>query len=390
MQRDDALIRAIYDGALRPESFDAILQEISERVGAYGAMVFDCRMIGQRRQVGVQHLSTVYDPAAVQAYIEGYNDYEVSDQDRFADLSSTGDEVNLIHDRALLRPGQNELPANVRAMARRGVVARYGALLSKENFNTDRFAFQFVEGHPLPNPEQLAWAESILSHLAKSLSIGRAIGAHRQIEVALSRFLDDLSFGVGVVSPNGTLILANAEFRRIAQDNHQVHLDSQNRLSFRGGSVPAGLRSLMVDDTAHGRFGARPRREAVFLPVTDGEQDEAGNGLFIEVCPLDDHPQLDRFGPGTRLVSILDSQRSQNINIDVVARYFPLSKSEVAVLGLLSSGYSNAEIADMRNRSVETVNSQLKSLLRKTNSRNRTELVKVALNLGAVMGSDPE
>jgi len=136
---DHDLIQRIYDASIDRSRYREVLQEIAERTGVYGAMVFDCTRDQERRTVGIQFLSSVYDPAAIAEYAEQNNDSEVEDQDRFADLSSTGNEINLIHDSELYT-GNYTQRENVAAMRRRGVGGRFGALLSKEVWNT-RVAF---------------------------------------------------------------------------------------------------------------------------------------------------------------------------------------------------------------------------------------------------------
>lgn len=383
MQQDHALIQDIYDAALRPSAMPDVLQRICDRVGAYGAMVFDCQNHGNARQVGLQYVSSSWERDAVLHYLDMFNAEEVSDQDRIADLSSVGNEVNLIHDKRLynahVRPGPN-----VQAMLGYQVSDRFGALLSKETWNMDRFAFQYLIGTPLPDPDQILWAEGILGHLAKAMSIGRTFANQRTLDQALINFLDLLPVGVAVVDARGHTQFANVEMRRIAQDSPSVNIAANGAFSFHTVSGDPEIGALMTHDEAHGRHGARPRREAVFLP---GETQD--NGLFVEICPIESHPELDKFGAGARLISILDSALSHSINTDILGQFFPLSKSELLVLDLLTQGHSNTEIAEIRARSVETVNSQIKSLLRKTSSRNRTELVKVAVGLSVVSGKGP-
>lgn len=381
MSNDHALVQDIYDAALSPDRLPDVLQEMCDRIGAYGAMVFDCTMQNGTRQVGLRHLSRVYDADFVQAYVDEYNAAEVADQDRLADLSSTGDDINLIHDKRLYT--NTVLPGpNVDAMRRRGVSDRFGALLSKESWNTDRFAFQFAIGSPLPDPETVSHAEQTLSHLAKSLSMGRNMVQMQALNHALTGYLDGLPIGVAVVGAQGHLHFANTEMMRVAQDNAALTITPAKQFRFDDADAKAALMRLMTDEQAHGTCGARPRHEAVFVKNMDD------NGLFIEICPLSKHPELEGFGNGTRLITVLDSTVAHAVNADVVARFFPLSASEIAVLDMISQGHSNSEIAEMRDRSVETVNSQLKSLLRKTNARNRTELVRVAVGLSAVSPSD--
>ncbi len=379
MHDDHELIQKIYDAAMDPAAFSDVLQQIADQTGVYGAMVFDCTQHGKERRVGLQFLSSVYEPEQILQYASENNANEVTDQDRFADLSSSGNEINLIHDERLYSDAYQRR-TNVEAMRRRGVGGRYGALLSKEVWNMDRFAFQTLVGAPLPTAEKLAWAERILAHLAKSITIGRSLSQQQTLGIAMTQYLDKLPIGFGILDRSGKLVFSNQEFERISQDNEQVSVTRDGHLTFNAAAQSAELSALLHGEDAHGRFGARPRREALYV-ASDEDM-----GLFIEICPISEHPEFDRFGSGTRLISIFDGAASHQIDPETVTRFFPLSKSEVSVLGMVSEGYSNTQIAEMRTRSVETVNSQLKSLLRKTAARNRTELVRVAMGVSMFSG----
>ncbi|MGY5452809.1 helix-turn-helix transcriptional regulator [Agarivorans sp. MS3-6] len=63
--------------------------------------------------------------------------------------------------------------------------------------------------------------------------------------------------------------------------------------------------------------------------------------------------------------------RCRDVNVAMEA----LTETEWQVLLLLIEGYDGAEIACLRNKSKETIRSQIKSLLRKTGSRNQNQLI---------------
>jgi DNA-binding CsgD family transcriptional regulator len=59
-----------------------------------------------------------------------------------------------------------------------------------------------------------------------------------------------------------------------------------------------------------------------------------------------------------------------------------LSKKEIEILQLLSSGKSEKEIANIQSRSVHTVKTHLKNIRTKLNCNKNTELVKFAIETG--------
>lgn len=377
------LVTRIYDCAMGPQEWPSVLQDIAHASGAFGAMIFDCEWRGATERVALRYCSAVYDTALVGWYVETHNAPEVCDQGRFAQLSSLGDEVNLIRCDDLY-PSRAELEskANMQAMMQFGVHYRAGALLSKDTAAMDRFALQFrKEQGPIAEPARLL-AQSLLPHVAKALSIGRAFQENKEQTQALARTLEAVPFGIGVIKAAGDILYANAEFRALCDE---FRLMRSAKAVLRVETLPLAMQSLLRSARDHGKFGARPLREAAFLP---GRIESTG--LFIEISPISSHPEMDRFGEGTFLVSLLDSQRAHAINPDIVKRFFPMTDSEMAVLELVVKGHTNSEIADLRGRSLETVNSQMKSLIRKSGTRNRTELVRVAVSLSVASMNSPK
>jgi len=61
-----------------------------------------------------------------------------------------------------------------------------------------------------------------------------------------------------------------------------------------------------------------------------------------------------------------------------------LSERERVIVGLVTCGFDNREIARMENVELSTVRSQLHSIMGKLNCRNRTQLAMVALFAGLV------
>ena len=62
----------------------------------------------------------------------------------------------------------------------------------------------------------------------------------------------------------------------------------------------------------------------------------------------------------------------------------PLTPKELEVLRLMSSGFSNQEIADALFRSTGTIKNQVSSILAKLDTRDRTRAVLKALELGVI------
>lgn len=374
--QDSELIAKIYDCASHPKLWGDILQEIADRADAYGGMIFDSCRTSKGERIGLYSCSSVYDPNVALHYARKHNDYEIIDQAKFARLSSDGDEVNLIRCEALAddRMALEKQP-NVRAMMEMGIHYRAGALLSKETSSMDRFALQFTHSNGPITQDELEWVETILLHVSKSLSIGRVLNSQKQEIDAKTAVLARLPFGVAIVSAGKELLSANPEFMRIAEE---CNLLARGGRGLSVDRLPDDMRRMLGGISAHGTKGSRPRKEAVYLPFDDGEF-----GVFLEISPTTPDAGAVTGSHSSFVVTALDSRKSHEIDAEAIAKYFPLSPSEKLVLEMVVRGNTNSEIAQERGRTVETVNSQLKALLRKSGSRNRTELVRVAVSLSS-------
>jgi len=135
---------------------------------------------------------------------------------------------------------------------------------------------------------------------------------------------------------------------------------------------------LVCDDAAHGHFGARARREAIVIELA-----RPGTALFIEICPIETSPSMGTLGQGCRLVTLIDTSRQVNCDTGRLQSFYQLSATEASILELVAEGRTNSEISEIRNRSPDTIKTQMKALMRKTNSQNRTDLVHMIHNLSS-------
>ena len=75
---------------------------------------------------------------------------------------------------------------------------------------------------------------------------------------------------------------------------------------------------------------------------------------------------------------------------DTIREAFQLTSAEIDIVRALVEGLSVNEIAEARGRSVETVRSQLRSILAKTQTKTQAELIRITLNLMDVIGVSPK
>lgn len=330
------------------------------------------------------HLSADYNAKALEAYLARFADHEFDDQLLFERTSMLSDGVELIGDDTVSHSG---IPLSARPNARFlrafGLRNRAAALLNKDDPSRDRFSVQFAAHRGPITAAEIAQANLVLPHLAKALAVARHFQALCESRTIALSSLDRLRVGVAITDRGGRLIFENNEFRRIADDRGVIGRDRAGKLTLRQAAAQARLAGLLSDVYGHGRFGARPRKEAVIV-----DNGGAVSGVCVEVCPLSRAEEVSAAPVDGYLVTCLDTGTTLNLDLTAMSRAFRLTRAEERILGHLTDGHPNARIAELSSRSVETINSQVKTLLAKTGCENRTQLVRLASALCQRMTMD--
>lgn len=272
---------------------------------------------------GVVFLSRGADAGAMARYLAAHSVAEGRDQARFAQRSA-GRVVIRCDDLATSRAALGGQP-HITALLQMGVTHRAGAGLGGG-------AVLVLHFHRAPMAEaRRRQVQRLLPHLA----MARGFAAVQAQNQALGAVLDRLNYGVAIVRVQGDVVLCNRVFLALAA-RHGLLMRQRLAVRLGAGSVA----------------------------VT--------GGLFLEVSPL----------AGDYLVSLWDS--APVIDAQRMREVFGVTKAEGLVMDLVVKGHTNAEIAVLRDRSLETINSQLKALMQKSGSRNRTDLVRMAVSLSSI------
>jgi DNA-binding CsgD family transcriptional regulator len=386
MDADDIdLIARIYDTALDPDVWPDLMLRVAHKLGAAGAFIFELRLDDRNPQITSRIFSSNYRPEVVSFYLKQFNAQEIIDQGRFAQLSQKGNAVDLISD-VMLRSNLNELlnQPNVAFMVQHGIKHRAGALLNKDLVNVDRFAVQYSNDHGPITGEEIKKAGMFLPHIAKVIGLARPLEEQLVAKGIFEEVLRNIGQGVAILSPRGTMLYANMEFERCLSEHNIFRKSASGVLQMVDSKTTSDqtkhYHDLVANEQSHGVFGARARKEAVVIDLP-----RSGTALFIEICPVEASARTGKLGAGCRLVTVIDTSRNVHCDGERLRSFYQLSASEIEILELVAQGHTNLEISEIRNRSQDTVKTQLKTLMRKTNSQSRTELVHMIHNLSSTI-----
>ena len=373
------LILKIYDAALDPRLWPNVLSEFSDKIRSFGAIVFEVDNVNGISFARALHISDRYSQAAVDYYIEKHKELEIADQNAFARNARMSDEIELISDSVLASTEAELLQRdNQQMLMDYGIRYRQGALLNKDFLSKDTFAIQYAPEAHQHLEESTAEAAIIVPHIAKALNLSRPIRALSSKISQVAHALDRLKVGICILDDKNRVVLKNAEFERQCEFSQVFQIDAKGRFHIMDPNVANDFERMRIDKSFHGRFGARPRKEALW--------DEANNSrrsFCVEVCPIEGNDELGLSNLSGSLIISTDCSIDYGIDTHTICEMFNLTGAEARILQMLQTGDTNKEISDRVERSSETVKKQIASILGKTNCRNRTQLVRMVTNINA-------
>lgn len=150
----------------------------------------------------------------------------------------------------------------------------------------------------------------------------------------------------------------------------------RNRIMATNASQQARLRALIGRAISAAQASATPPAEAIAL-----ERGCDRRPLFVRVLPLSVELTSEKAPAGHALLLITDPDGVLKDPSHLLKSLFSLTNAEIEVAATLRAGFTLAEIAVVRGVSLETIRSQLKSLLQKTNTRRQSDLIRLLTTL---------
>ncbi|MEX0308393.1 MAG: LuxR C-terminal-related transcriptional regulator [Ruegeria sp.] len=365
----------IYDAAADTELWPEVLQKIAWQVGAVGCIVFEWQEFLNKRKLAVSAASSFYEVPQIEKYIARFCVEETRDQDIFEAHSLKTDQINLIQD-DVLAPTISELRAlsNVATLEKLGIRHRAAGLLNKDNSAQFRFSTQLGLDRGRLSEEEQNVIGQILPHVAKAFDLGRPVAQLARVHQSLLAAMDRLIIGVCILDSRGNLVVENEEFRRQRDEYRVFYFDKSGTLRLFKTEWEQRFEALQRDVFNHGKFGARPRKEAIAA--------DENVYLCVEVVPLHNSSEIGTKSFDGFIVYSSDTSKPLNCQTLPIRHTFGLSETELSLVDAIALGLTNTQIAERRNRSVATINAQVKSILSKTSCSTRTQFVRLMMSFG--------
>jgi DNA-binding CsgD family transcriptional regulator len=223
----------------------------------------------------------------------------------------------------------------------------------------------------------LDWLNRLRPHLIEAIAIYRHLSAVHQALHAGQLILDAMHQPVLLVDAARRLRYANAAGRAVLDARTALQEFEGRLLCMDAGDDAQLLKALDDLAVAAPRLDA-PQRLLVRLRGTHATQD-----IAVSLSGLRPELTMGAFGEVPLAMLLLhDAHQSAPIDAFVVQEFFGLTSAEATVAVLLAQGVGVEAIAQQRSVSVNTVRSQIQTLLKKTSSERQSYLVRRVLDLG--------
>ena len=364
----DSIYATVLDAGRWPEA----LERFAGAGGAFGAMLMVSD--AHQRELEMNVLSERIGSAEAQAYVKGH----LSRDELQWDVALDGVPPCTMLTDEQIWPDRDAYDSmeSVRWLRSWNFYHRSAARLCGHQAWRDNVAIIHTLDRPATSPAECERLGLLLPHLARAVEIRRPFTLLKKRYQVILSVLDRLGMGVLLALDDGHILLANAEAERVldARDGPRRTLDGRFAIPESAGTATqrAALRRALAalradDEPAGGAFelGRSPDREPYVIELSwvRGDADELGEPI------------------GAALVCLIDPERSDMVSTDALGRVYGLTAAERGVCALITEGHSNAEIAEMRGVSIETVRAQSKAIYRKTRCASRLELVRRALTI---------
>jgi DNA-binding CsgD family transcriptional regulator len=221
--------------------------------------------------------------------------------------------------------------------------------------------------------EELALLKTLMPHLQRALALHRRLGSLQSSAQSAVTVLDQLPYGVVVLSADGCVTLLNRCARTIIDQRDGLTVRQRELRSCNGNSNKR-LQVLIHGAAATSRGCALHSGGAVNIVRPSGRQP-----FRILVAPIH-RAVFSAFAPGPAAIAfIVDPEARFDSPVAMLTELFALSRAEARLAALLLQDRSLREAAQELGVSLNTVRTQLKKLFDKTGTRRQGALIRALL-----------
>lgn len=365
-------ILRVYDAIADQSLWAEIMDRFVERVGAKGSIIFEWDDVNGQKQLTAPLHSGFYTQDTLRAYLQKCAHLEARDQQIIRQHTGKSDSIEVIDDSVLAtKRGPLVKQEHFLKLQKLGIYRRAAGVLNKDNQWLSLLTIQFGPDRQSQAAEEHNYMSTLLPHIAKAHDLALPFRQIASINQSILAATDRLCVGLCVLDNQGRIVHRNEEFRRQQTEYNAFGSTADGQLKMSCPTAQKQFESLMADVRHHGQYSARPRKEAIATTQS--------SFLCIELTPLDRAEEIGSLPLKGYVLYSTDTSQPIKCNPAAMKQAFGLTPAELTVVECIGEGLTNPEIALQRERSVETINSQVKSVLAKSQCSTRTQLVRLMM-----------
>jgi DNA-binding CsgD family transcriptional regulator len=244
-----------------------------------------------------------------------------------------------------------------------GVRDRFGIKLNSEDAWHDALAFQYDVKRGNVTASEFERIRPYVPQVARAIALERIYDQIRARYNALLTMLDRVNIGMMLLTNDCSVVLSNEAANETLSDTRYLSFTRDGRLKI--NSSDYNLNKLVL--AAADEECVKDKKKTLILgdPL-------AGNELLVELSPFSDmRSELGEKFKGV-IVMIVNPNTTIGVDTNALQLLYKLTDVECDVAAQIAAGKSNAEIAESRSVSTETIKSQVRSLFAKMGVKSRT------------------
>lgn len=376
-RHDHHLPGDLYHAAIDPDRWPELLDRVARSVGARSGTILSMDL-HRADSYSVARMSRLFDEGQRVLYEREYSRFE---RDHLA-MVAASEPGSIVIDPAFESERDAVLARPDVAFLRQhySIVDRFGMRLNEDGGRLDCLACQYAESRGNIGAAEVEALIPLVPHLSQTLLLARTFGALKAQYRAVLAVLDRVDVALCLVDVDARIVLNNRAAQRMLDRADVVYTDVRGQLRGRDADADAALRASVESMARTACHEGGDARSLLPLPTADGSAP-----CLAELSPV--HDTDDELGGrfSGAIVTVIDPSRRESIETRGLDLVYGLTPAELAVADRLLDGSTYTEIAEIRSVSTETVKTQVRSLLTKTGTRNRSELVRRVLMLNVPM-----
>ncbi|MHA1549111.1 MAG: helix-turn-helix transcriptional regulator, partial [Alphaproteobacteria bacterium] len=257
-----------------------------------------------------------------------------------------------------------------------GIAHRAAARLNRDGAWIGGLTLQHLERHGPMTDAEATVAGLFLPHIAKTVELTRPFMVLKSRFQAVMAVLDRFHVGVFILSTTGHTILHNREADRILDLKDGLSLDRSRQPRPARETERRALRDAILKAAATAGAEGDRAETLLALPRLSGH-----DPFLAEVVPIRGRGiELDSGFTGAMML-VIDPMHTDVVSTEGMRALYNLTGAESDTCRLIAEGLGTGDIADTQNLTRETVRTYVKRILEKTGTRNRVQLVRLALTV---------